>query len=105
MKKKAFVMLAVIGLVMAVSSIAFAEGPGAETKFADYGKFAAGLGMALATFGGALGQGRTASSALEGIARNPNAAGPMFLPMILGLVLIESLVIYSLVVAILILFT
>lgn len=105
MKRKVFAMLAVMGLLFLVSSVAFAEEPGGVNKFADYGKLAAGIGMALATFGGALGQGRTAASALEGIARNPNASGPMFLPMILGLVLIESLVIYSLVVAILILFT
>src|SRR6266700_285974 len=57
---------------------------------------AAGLGIALAAFGGALGQGRTASTALDGIARNPGAADKLFTPMILGLALIESLVIYSL---------
>ena len=64
---------------------------------------AAGLGIALAAFGGALGQGRTASTALDGIARNPGAAGKLFTPMILGLALIESLVIYSLIISILLL--
>jgi F-type H+-transporting ATPase subunit c len=54
--------------------------------------------MALATFGGALAQGRTAAAAMEGIARNPGASGNMFLPFILGLALIESLVIYSLII-------
>ncbi|MCA9603660.1 MAG: ATP synthase F0 subunit C, partial [Myxococcales bacterium] len=47
-------------------------------------------------FGGALGQGRAAAAALEGIARNPNASDKLFTPMILGLALIESLVIYAL---------
>ncbi len=60
---------------------------------------AAGLGLAIAAFGGALAQGRAAAAALEGIARNPGAADKLFTPMILGLALIESLVIYSLVIA------
>ena len=60
---------------------------------------AAGFGIALAAFGGALGQGRAASSALEGIARNPGASDKIFVPMIIALALIESLVIYALVIA------
>ena len=64
---------------------------------------AAGFGIAFAAFGGALGQGRTASTALDGIARNPGAAGKLFTPMILGLALIESLVIYSLLISFLLL--
>jgi F-type H+-transporting ATPase subunit c len=62
---------------------------------------AAGLGIGLAAFGGALGQGRAAASALEGIARNPGASGKLLTPLILGLALIESLVIYAFVIAIL----
>jgi len=60
---------------------------------------AAGFGMALAAFGGALGQGKAASTALDGIARNPGAADKLFTPMIIGLALIESLVIYSLLIS------
>jgi F-type H+-transporting ATPase subunit c len=60
---------------------------------------AAGLGLGLAALGGGLGQGRAAAAALEGIARNPGAAGPIGSRMILGLALIESLVIYSLIIA------
>jgi F-type H+-transporting ATPase subunit c len=100
MKKSVFV-LASLALVL-VALPAFAQDNEAASKVQDYGLLAAALGMALATFGGALAQGKTAASALEGIARNPGAAGAMFTPMILGLVLIESLVIYSLVVEILI---
>lgn len=65
---------------------------------------AAGLGIGIAAFGGALGQGRAAAQALDGISRNPGAADKMFTPMILGLALIESLVIYALIVAILLVF-
>ena len=60
---------------------------------------ATGFGIALAAFGGALGQGRAASTALDGIARNPGAADKLFTPMIIGLALIESLVIYSLLIS------
>ena len=60
---------------------------------------AAGFGIAIAAFGGALGQSRAATAALEGIARNPGAAGKVQTPMIIALALIESLVIYALVVA------
>ncbi|MGF1469837.1 MAG: ATP synthase F0 subunit C [Sandaracinaceae bacterium] len=60
---------------------------------------AAGIGMGLAAFGGSLGQGRASAAALEGIARNPGASGQIFVPMILGLALIESLVIYALIIS------
>ena len=55
-----------------------------------------GLGLPIAAFGGALGQGRAASAALEGIARQPEAAGRIQTAMIIALALIESLVIYAL---------
>jgi F-type H+-transporting ATPase subunit c len=57
---------------------------------------ALGLGLPIAAFGGALAQGRAASSALEGIARQPEAAGRIQTAMIIALALIESLVIYAL---------
>lgn len=60
---------------------------------------AAGLAISISAAGGAIGQGMAARAALEGIARNPNAADKIFTPMIIGLALIESLVIYGLVIA------
>ena len=53
-----------------------------------------GLGIGLAVFGGALGQGKIGSAALEGIARNPSASDKVFVPMILGLAFVESLVLF-----------
>ena len=102
-RKKLFVSLLVGIGIMAVSAVAFAQGdaPGAANKF-DASKWiaiAAGFGIAIAAFGGAIGQGRTAATALDGIARNPGAADKMFTPMILGLALIESLVIYALIIS------
>lgn len=75
-----------------------APGAGASGA-AGYLALASGLGIAIASFGGALGQGRAAAAALEGIARNPGVSGKIQTPMIIGLALIESLVIYSLVIA------
>ena len=59
----------------------------------------AGLAIGVAAMGGGIGQGLATSAALEGIARNPNASDKIFTPMIIGLALIESLVIYGLVIA------
>ena len=78
----------------------FAEG-GVEAATDGNGAYAlaAGLAIGLAALGGALGQARVGGSAMEGIARNPQAQKEMFVPMIIGLALIESLVIYALVIA------
>lgn len=61
---------------------------------------AAGLGMASASVGGALGQGKAVAAALEGIARNPGAKSAVQTPMIIGLALIESLVLLTFVISI-----
>ena len=65
---------------------------------------AAGLGMAIAAAVCGLAQSRAIAAGLEGIARNPSAAGAIRGAMIFGLVLIESLAIYALLVAILLIF-
>jgi len=59
---------------------------------------AAGFTITLAAAVGAMAQAKTASTALEGISRNPSAQNKIFVPMIVALALIESLVIYALVV-------
>ena len=59
---------------------------------------AAGIGFAIAVFGGAIGQSRVGAAAAEGAARNPGAAGRIQTMMILGLALIESLVLFALLV-------
>ena len=60
---------------------------------------AANIGIGIAAFGSALGQGRMAASAMESIGRNPNSAGQIFVPMIIGLAFIEALTLYALVIA------
>lgn len=57
---------------------------------------AVGLGVPIAAFGAALGQGKAAVAALEGIARQPDAVGDIRSTLILSLALIESLAIYAL---------
>jgi len=92
--------LATFVTTLLVSATAFAQD--AATNDSDVkmaAAFAAGIGIGIAALGGALGQGRAAAAALDGIARNPNASDKMFTPMILGLALIESLVIYSLLIS------
>ncbi|HEX8617810.1 MAG TPA: ATP synthase F0 subunit C [Thermoanaerobaculia bacterium] len=64
-----------------------------------WGPLAAAFVLGLAAAAGAIGQSRAIVAACEGIARNPGAAGPIRLAMIIGLALIESLVIYALVIA------
>jgi len=59
----------------------------------------AGIAIGVGALGGALAQGRVAAAALEGIARNPGADAKIRTPMILGLALIESLVLYALLIA------
>jgi len=65
---------------------------------------AAGLCMGLGALGPALGEGNAVGKALEGIARQPEAAGALRTNMILGCAITESTGIYSLVIALLLLF-
>ena len=64
----------------------------------------AGFALAIAALGAALGQGKAVASAAEAIARNPGAAGEIRGALILGLVLIESLVIYVLLISLILFF-
>jgi len=65
---------------------------------------AAGLGVPIAAFGAALGQGKIGAAALEGIARQPEATGRIQTAMIIALALVESLAIYALLIALILLF-
>lgn len=88
----------------AASAMAAEEREGLDPSVKQMIALAAGFGVAIAAFGGALGQARSIVSALDGIARNPGASGKIVTPMIIGLAMIESLVIYSLVVSLLLIF-
>jgi F-type H+-transporting ATPase subunit c len=91
--------------VLCIWSVAFAADSPKDEAIGGQGGimvFGAAIGLGLAALGGAIGQGRAAAAALDGIARNPGAADKIRGPMILGLALIESLVIYALVIAFLV---
>ncbi len=96
MKKFVTTMLSIVALML-IAVPAFAQD---GATFAS-GLVAIGAAMAIsiAALGGTMGQGRAAASALEGIARNPQAAPRVQTPMIIALAMIESLVLFSLVIA------
>ncbi len=99
--KKLALRLVSFAAPLVLTATAFAQESAAEKEAtAIAGRaLAAGLAIGIAAFGCGLGQGRAATAALEGIARNPNASGKILVPLILGLALIESLCIYALVIA------
>ena len=100
MRKLNLLFFAIVGVLMsAMPAMAQAQ---AATDHVDNSAglkaIAAGIGFAIAVFGGALGQSRIGAAACEGAARNPGAAPKIQTMMILGLALIESLVLFALVV-------
>ncbi len=98
--KKAFLTTAI---VLALASFAFAAEGTPAGGLSDSVKvaiaIASGFGIAIAAAFGGLSQAKGLSTALDGIARNPAASGKIVTPMIIGLAMIESLVIYSLVIS------
>lgn len=99
---KTFNKLAIMLSAMLVSIAAQAQEAAATTETTSTGGWlaiASAIAIGLAVFGGTSAQGRAASSALEGISRNPSATDKMFTPMILSLALIESLVILAFIIA------
>ena len=97
MKKFTMWLTALAGVALLAPG-AFAQG--GEAAAAGGGKglaaIAVAIGMGVAAFGCGLGQGRIASAACEGMARNPGAAGAIRAAMILGLVFVETLVLFTL---------
>jgi F-type H+-transporting ATPase subunit c len=84
-----------------VPAIAVAAPAAAQQSGSHDGTYAIamGVGMGIAALGCGMGQGKAAAAALEGICRNPNSADKVFTPMLLGLAFIESLVIFTFVIA------
>ena len=92
-------------LAMAAEPAAGAAAAGASLgQFFSYAVFAAGIGIGIAAFGTGIGQGIAIQKSVEGIARNPEASGKITVTMLIGLAMIESLCIYALVVALIILY-
>jgi F-type H+-transporting ATPase subunit c len=99
--KKLGLMTTLASIVTFLSTSAFAQPYGAakgltnEFDVRSAAMWGAGIAIGLGALGGTLGQGRAAAAALEGISRNPGAQSKIFTPMLLGLALIESLVLFA----------
>lgn len=91
-------MAAVMGLLYAMPLLAAPAAAGAAAGGTDWVPIGAGIGMAIAAGLCGLGQGRAVGSACEGVARNPGARPAIQFFMIFGLIFIESLAIYTMVI-------
>lgn len=101
-----------VGMVMAPKTVNAAEETTAVSEEAEDSAdntagakaIAASIAIGLASAGGAIGMGLSISKSNEGIARQPEASGQIRSSLMLGLVFIETAIIYSLIIAILIIF-
>lgn len=100
-------ILTLVFVAAGVAAPLYAQEPaasGAAGELVQWSIITGGFALAVAAAFGALGQARGLAAAAEGIARNPSAAGEIRGVLILGLVLIESLVIYVLLISLILFF-
>ena len=99
-------LLAMGSLLLAHPAFAQEAAPKMITGFGFFSAIvlAAGLGVGFAALGCGVGMGHGIRGACEGVARNPEVSGKITVTMILGLALIESLTIYALVIALILLY-
>ena len=110
MKKGLVLGLMVLGLVMALSSVAMAAEGGAAVV--DYSLaiviaasvIGAGVAMGLGAIGPGSGLGQAASGAANAVGRNPEAQGKILLIMLVGMAMTEAVAIYALVIALVIVY-
>lgn len=110
--KKSLKMLSYASAITLMASPAFAEtaqaaqsGTGSvKVWFFVAVAIASAFGMAIAATGTGLAQSNAIRGAVEGIARNPAASGKILTTMLIGIAMIESLAIYALVIALILLF-
>ncbi len=111
MKKSLIHVLIAMVMVMVTSPFVFAASEAAAGTV-DYTKaiiigmslFVAGLAIAFGTLGTGLGMGNGLNGATNAVGRNPEAQGKILLTMMVGLAMIESLAIYALVIALIVLY-
>jgi F-type H+-transporting ATPase subunit c len=94
--RKVVLLLLILAAVSVFAVPAFAQGGATPAGGTNWVAITAGFAMAFAVALAALGQGRVASAACEGMARNPAARAGIQLALILGLAFIESLVLFTL---------
>lgn len=87
-----------VGVLMTSASVfadEAAHGAAAAGTGGALGYVAVGIGMALAVMAAATAQGKIASAFMDGVSRNPGAQKSMFVPLILSLVFVETLVLFT----------
>jgi len=94
MLKKVLAVAAIVA-IMGVPAFA-AEGEAGKTPSSNMLGLALGIGLAVAAFGGAISQSNAIAKAVDAVARQPEAGARIQGMMIIGLALIETLVIYML---------
>ena len=94
MRKTMMLVFMVMAMLLLAMPVYAADGGGSAKDWAV--PIGAGLGMALASGLCGLGQGKATASAAEAVARNPGARAGIQFMLIFGLVLIESLALYTL---------
>lgn len=109
MKKLTLVIVLTMLLILGLAGLAMASEADSAVKVAGLKVFyaiviAAGFSMAAAAIGTGIAQGIAIKGAVEGTARNPEAGGSILTTMIIGLAMIESIAIYTLVVALILIF-
>ncbi len=99
--RKLVLVLVVAVVLFSVAGSAFAQqsGEGASMGRDVWKLIAAAFVLGVAAFAGAFGQGKAVAAACTSMGRNPGAAGPVRITMIIGVAFIESLVIYALLIA------
>lgn len=115
--KKVFVLAGVLVLALSLAAPAFADGPDGPAPAGEVAAvetqedntlglkaIAAGIAVGVAAAGGAVGMGMATAKSTESIARQPEAEGKVRTTLMLGLVFIETAIIYALLVVILIIF-
>ena len=98
MRKYVWFVLAVLVASLFVPAAFAAQGgePAGGASSVNWIAITAGFSMAIASAGCGYAQARATAAACEGMARNPGAAGPIRAAMILGLVFVETLVLFTL---------
>ena len=109
MSTRSFVTTALVLVALGIVSPVYAQetaasGGAAASVLVQWSIITAGFALGIAALGGALGQGKAVAAAVEAIAHNPSASNDIRANLLLGLVLIESLVIYVLLISLILLF-
>lgn len=100
--KRIFAIIMLVLMFSAMSSVAYAANGDASATGSK--ALAAGIAVGLAAAGGAIGMGVAIAKSVDGISRQPEADGKIRTSLMLGLVFVETAIIYALIVAILVIF-